>query len=163
MSTLARAVAGGDVLLRGQDAFFVSPLYVYFLGIHVLRFRLLPVSRRSWRRSSSGPGPWRSCSSRRRSGSAGRVAWIASGLAAATGLFVFYEVLLAAGGAGSVPDGAGDVSGDACRAAQPPGSDLPRLDWRSDCTRSIGPTCCCTGWRFVVLLPLFERSRSGAD
>ncbi|MBI2835579.1 MAG: glycosyltransferase family 39 protein [Acidobacteria bacterium] len=91
--TLARQVAGGDVLL-GPQPYFVSPLYIYFTAailamagpdsLLVVRIAQIALGTAAvwlvWDMARQWFGR--------------RAAWIASTLAAVTGLFTFYEILL---------------------------------------------------------------------
>jgi tetratricopeptide (TPR) repeat protein/4-amino-4-deoxy-L-arabinose transferase-like glycosyltransferase len=89
--SLARQVASGDIWLTGQ-AYFVSPLYIYFLAgglavtdsftaVRVLQIALGTLA--VWFVFLMGQ-EW----------FGRRAAWIAAGLASLTGLFTFYESLI---------------------------------------------------------------------
>jgi Flp pilus assembly protein TadD/4-amino-4-deoxy-L-arabinose transferase-like glycosyltransferase len=89
---LARQVRAGD-LLAGREAFFVSPLYVYFLAATFLipgSSLLVPKIVQVFLGTAAVALVY--LTARRWFG--GRAAWIAGVLAVATGLFTFYEVIL---------------------------------------------------------------------
>lgn len=88
---LAREVLGGNVLL-GPGLFYVSPFYIYFLAAILglaHSFTAVRVVQILLGTASVG---LILLTARRLSGD--RAAWIAAGLAALTGLFTFYEVLI---------------------------------------------------------------------
>jgi 4-amino-4-deoxy-L-arabinose transferase-like glycosyltransferase len=89
--TLAERVMAGDVAL-GTDVYYVSPLYIYFLALVVkiggswTAVRIVQVLL--------GTVAVGMIFSMTREWLGQRAAWIAAGLAAATGLFTFYEVII---------------------------------------------------------------------
>jgi tetratricopeptide (TPR) repeat protein len=90
--TLARRVAAGDLWL-GPEAYFVSPLYIYFLAaVFALTGGSILAAQSAQVLLGTAAVALIHADARRWLG-AGR-AWIAGLLAAATGVFVFHEVTL---------------------------------------------------------------------
>lgn len=88
---LARRVVNGDLGL-GPGLYYVSPLYIYFLAIILAVTDSFTAVR--FVQVLLGTGSVALIFLTTRAWFGGRAAWIAGGLAALTGLFTFYEVLI---------------------------------------------------------------------
>jgi 4-amino-4-deoxy-L-arabinose transferase-like glycosyltransferase len=89
--TLARRVLGGDLLL-GPGLYYLSPLYVYFLAALLAisdSFTFVRVVQIALGTAAVG-GVYVAA----RTWFGARAAWIAAGLAALTGVFTFYEIVI---------------------------------------------------------------------
>jgi len=88
---LARRVLDGDVLL-GPGLYFVSPLYIYFLAALMSISESLAFVRGVQAALGTAAVGWVFVASRAWFGT--RAAWFAAALAALTGVFTFYEIVL---------------------------------------------------------------------
>jgi 4-amino-4-deoxy-L-arabinose transferase-like glycosyltransferase len=89
--SLAQRVLGGDVFL-GPGLYYVSPLYIYFLAAALGVSGSLTFVRLAQVALGTAAVACVFWTARRRAGE--RAAWIAASLAALTGVFTFYEVVV---------------------------------------------------------------------
>jgi Tfp pilus assembly protein PilF/4-amino-4-deoxy-L-arabinose transferase-like glycosyltransferase len=90
-ANLARQVVAGDLML-GPGLYFVSPLYIYFLAAGLAAFESFTAVRML--QAALGTIAVACVFFTARAWFGPRAAWCAAGLAAATGIFTFYETVI---------------------------------------------------------------------